>query len=127
MFFLWTRQAVVPMMRRTVTREMEMMRTSRVKSRAPPPVRVSDSAKRGDLLNVVQKLSSHLALSKHDEEEDIYFKETFRVFSKDEDGCITADEMKFVLSQVCSMEEAEEMMRVVDRNGDGGERIFYIS
>ena len=41
------------------------------------------------------------------------------MFSKDEDGCITADEMKFVLSQVCSMEEAEEMMRVVDRNGDG--------
>ena len=41
------------------------------------------------------------------------------MFSKDEDGCITADEMKFVLSQVCSMEEAEEMMNVVDRNGDG--------
>ena len=59
------------------------------------------------------------------------------MFSKDENGCITADEMKFVLSQViisqddieslrlypslqvCSMEEAEEMMRVVDRNGDG--------
>ena len=74
---------------------------------------------------------------KPDEDEDIYFKETFRVFSKDENGCITADEMKFVLSQViisqddieslrlclslqvCSMEEAEEMMRVVDRNGDG--------
>ena len=43
------------------------------------------------------------------------------MFSKDENGCITADEMKFVLSQVCSMEEAEEMMRVVDRNGDGGD------
>ena len=28
------------------------------------------------------------------------YKETFRVFSKDENGCITADEMKFVLSQV---------------------------
>ncbi len=41
------------------------------------------------------------------------------MFSKDEDGCITADEMKFVLSQVCSMEEAEQMMNVVDRNGDG--------
>ena len=47
------------------------------------------------------------------------YKETFRVFSKDEDGCITADEMNFVLSQVCSMEEAEQMMNVVDRNGDG--------
>ena len=47
------------------------------------------------------------------------YKETFRVFSKDEDGCITADEMKFVLSQVCSMEEAEQMMNDVDRNGDG--------
>ena len=50
-------------------------------------------------------------------------------------GCIPADEMKFVLSQVCSVEagnyesdiplrallhqEAEEMLEVVDRNGDG--------
>ena len=41
------------------------------------------------------------------------------MFSKDENGCITADEMKFVLSQVCTMEEAETMMDVVDRNGDG--------
>ena len=49
----------------------------------------------------------------------VKYKETFRVFSKDEDGCITADEMKFVLSQVCSMEEAEQMMNVVDRNRDG--------
>ena len=37
---------------------------------------------------------------KPDEDEDVNFKETFRVFSKDENGCITADEMKFVLSQV---------------------------
>ena len=56
---------------------------------------------------------------KPDEGEDVYFKETFRVFSKDDEGCIPADEMKFVLSQVCSMEEAEEMLNVVDRNGDG--------
>ena len=68
---------------------------------------------------------------------------SFRVFSKDDEGCIPAEEMKFVLSQVmmmtmilmlkmllisiilmmnwqvCSMEEAEEMLEVVDRNGDG--------
>ena len=49
----------------------------------------------------------------------VKYKETFRVFSKDEDGCITADKMKFVLSQVGSMEEAEQMMNVVDRNRDG--------
>ena len=30
------------------------------------------------------------------------FKETFRVFSKDDKGCIPAEEIKFVLSQVCS-------------------------
>ena len=56
---------------------------------------------------------------KPDEDEEVAYKETFRVFSKDESGCITADEMKFVLSQVCSMEVAETMMDVVDRNGDG--------
>ena len=38
-------------------------------------------------------------LKPHEDEEES-FKETFRVFSKDETGCITADEMKFVLSQV---------------------------
>ena len=41
---------------------------------------------------------------KAEDEEENYYKETFRVFSKDEEGCITADEMKFVLSQICSME-----------------------
>ena len=69
------------------------------------------------------------------------------MFSKDDEGCIPAEEMKFVLSQVrilnmaimvmmmmmmmigdsvedinvqvCSMDEAEEMLAVVDRNGDG--------
>ena len=29
-------------------------------------------------------------------------KETFRVFFKDEKGCIPVEEMKFVLNQVCS-------------------------
>ena len=56
---------------------------------------------------------------KPDEDEEVNYKEAFRVFSKDETGCITGDEMKFVLSQICSMEEAEQMMNVVDRNGDG--------
>ena len=61
----------------------------------------------------------NVLVSKLDPEDENYFKETFRVFSKDDEGCIPADEMKFVLSQVCSMEEAEEMLNVVDRNGDG--------
>ena len=39
---------------------------------------------------------------KPDEDDEVSFKETFRVFSKDQNGCITADEMKFVLSQVLS-------------------------
>jgi len=53
------------------------------------------------------------------EEEETAYRECFRVFSKDDEGCIPAEEMKFILSQVCSMEEAEEMLAVVDRNGDG--------
>ena len=43
-------------------------------------------------------------LLKAGEEEEENYKETFRVFSKDDEGCIPADEMKFVLSQICSME-----------------------
>ena len=34
-------------------------------------------------------------------------------------GCIPAEEMKFVLSTICSEKEAQEMLDVVDRNGDG--------
>ena len=33
------------------------------------------------------------------DEDENYYKETFRVFGKDDEGCIPADEMKFVLSQ----------------------------
>jgi len=66
----------------------------------------------------------HVLASKLDPEDENYFKETFRVFSKNDEGCIPAEEMKFVLSQVCSVQifdvqEAEEMLNVVDRNGDG--------
>ena len=41
---------------------------------------------------------------KADEDEEENYKETFRVFSKDEQGCIPAPEMKFILSQICSVE-----------------------
>ena len=38
------------------------------------------------------------------EVEETSYKETFRVFSKDKQGCIPAEEMKFALSQICSLE-----------------------
>ena len=43
-------------------------------------------------------------LLKADDDEEENYKETFRVFSKDEQGCIPAEEMKFILSQICSTE-----------------------
>ena len=43
-------------------------------------------------------------LKEEEEHEENTYKETYRVFSKDDKGCIPAEEMKFVLSQVCSME-----------------------
>ena len=46
----------------------------------------------------------------------------FRVFSKDEDGCIHPDEIKFVLQHLPSqleISEIEEMIDIVDRNKDG--------
>jgi len=49
-------------------------------------------------------------------------KETFRVFSKDNEGCITADELKFVLTHLpgkVTYKEIDEMIRTVDKNGDG--------
>ena len=68
---------------------------------------------------------------------EIHFKDTFRVFSKDEEGknaildlhlelihagCIPADEMKFVLMHLpgkVTYKEIDEMIETVDKNGDG--------
>ena len=47
---------------------------------------------------------ANVLASKLDVEDEDSFKETFRVFSKNDEGCIPADEMKFVLSQICSVQ-----------------------
>ena len=36
----------------------------------------------------------------HDSDTENELKETFRVFSKDNEGCITAEELKFVLTHL---------------------------
>ena len=91
---------------------------------------------------------------------EIHYKDTFRAFSKDDDGaktiqlmkysfpfnnfigCIPADELKFVMNHLpgkvqfsngietfneCSLkvalQEIDEMIKIVDKNGDG--RISY--
>ena len=49
-------------------------------------------------------------------------KECFRVFSKDEEGCVPADELKFVLQNLptkIKLSDIEEMIQTVDKNGDG--------
>ena len=74
-------------------------------------------------------------IDRENDEETLY-KETFRTFSKDSDGCIPSQEMKFVfehlgvgdmifkfydLKKVIQMEDEEidQMMDTIDRNGDG--------
>merc|ERR1712126_496641 len=50
------------------------------------------------------------------------YKECFRVFSKDEEGCIPPDELKFVLQNLpmrIKLSEIEQMIETVDKNGDG--------
>ena len=45
-----------------------------------------------------------------------------RVFGKDETGCITADELKFVLTHLpgkVTYKEIDEMIKTVDEKGDG--------
>ena len=73
---------------------------------------------------------------------EIHYKDTFRAFSKDDDGdcafrkikeiskyfpgCIPAEELKFVMNHLpgkVGLKEIEEMIEIVDRNGDG--RISY--
>ena len=44
-------------------------------------------------------LAEQLNKNEEDDVQEGGYKETFRVFSKDNAGCIPAEEMKFVLSQ----------------------------
>ena len=49
-------------------------------------------------------------------------QECFRVFSKDDEGCIPPDELKFVLQNLptkIKLSEIEDMIETVDKNGDG--------
>ena len=76
-------------------------------------------------------------LSEHAGIEEDRYKETFRVFSKNDEGCIPMEEIKFVLSQVCPekvrtddqqilklhdlycLKEVEDIALILDKNGDG--------
>ncbi|XP_023345972.1 neo-calmodulin [Eurytemora carolleeae] len=52
---------------------------------------------------------------------EVGYKECFRVFSKDEEGCIPAEEIKFVLMHLpgkITYKEIDEMIATVDRNED---------
>merc|ERR1719327_1245713 len=65
-----------------------------------------------------------LMLYKRTQDTDVEndLKETFRVFSKDDEGCITAEELKFVLTHLpgkVTYKEIDEMIHTVDKNGDG--------
>ena len=65
-------------------------------------------------------LMMYKKLSDTDTENEL--KETFRVFSKDDEGCITAEELKFVLTHLpgkVTYKEIDEMIHTVDKNGDG--------
>merc|ERR1711997_704528 len=49
------------------------------------------------------------------------YKECFRVFSKDHEGCITAEEMKFVLLHLpgkITYKEIDDIITTVDKNED---------
>ena len=72
-------------------------------------------------------------------DQENYYKEAFRVFFKDDTGCIPADELKFILRSLNVSQytvhvrhspyhpltlqikpaEIERMIRTVDKNGDG--------
>ena len=69
-------------------------------------------------------------------DQENYYKEAFRVFFKDEDGCVPAEELKDILRSLhvitnlksfyltmlslqIPQTEVDEMIHTVDRNGDG--------
>jgi calmodulin len=62
----------------------------------------------------------HKKLNDSDQENEL--KEVFRVFGKDETGCITAEELKVVLTHLpgkVTYKAIDEMIKTVDENGDG--------
>ncbi|KAL0481091.1 calmodulin [Acrasis kona] len=68
-----------------------------------------------EFLNLMQK-----KMTDTDSEEEI--KEAFRVFDRDNDGVISAAELRHVmttLGEKLSEEEAEELIKEADINGDG--------
>jgi len=84
-----------------------------------------------DIINKIDDDTGHLdfqeftyimtELSKDNDQESSY-KEAFRVFSKDEEGCIPPDEIKFVLMHLpnkITYKEIDEMITTVDKNQDG--------
>lgn len=53
---------------------------------------------------------------------EIHFKDAFRAFSKDDEGCIPAEELKFVMTNLpgkVAFGEIDDMIETVDRNKDG--------
>ena len=62
-------------------------------------------------------------MSKNDnDDDDKEFRETFRIFDKNGDGFITADELKHVMENLgkkMTDEEIDEMIREADSDGDG--------
>jgi Ca2+-binding EF-hand superfamily protein len=47
-------------------------------------------------------------------DQETYYKESFRVFYKDEDGCIPAEELKFVLRNLNVSDTLIELFSVID-------------
>lgn len=49
-------------------------------------------------------------------------KKVFRVYDKDGNGCLDAEELKYMMTSMCSSitdEEVDEMLKHADINGDG--------
>ena len=76
-------------------------------------------------------------MRKHKEsDQENYYKDAFRVFFKDESGCVPAEELKFIFRSLnvnclkyflnqwqwtlqIAAAEVDEMIDIVDKNGDG--------
>ena len=91
----------------------------------PTDVEVQDMVNKVDDGSGTMDLKDFLFVLKEKEKEmdnETHFKDTFKVFSKDHEGCISAEEMKFVLQHLpgkVTYKEINEMIKTVDKNGDG--------
>merc|ERR1719430_1188817 len=116
-YFDWNKSGTIP----TGDLQLAMRRAGQ----NPTDVEVQDMVNKIDDGSGVLDFEDFLLVMREKSREmdmEIHFKDAFRAFSKDDEGCIPAEELKFVMTNLpgkVAFGEIDDMIETVDRNKDG--------